>query len=163
MEYFEKKQVTDSKYIQHSIETRIIRGEFGDGEVIPSLNTLAQYYNTTTNTMQKVLGTLVKDNILTPQKGKGFFLKPFSANILREKHRAQRRELLVELIRETESTGDDLIKEINEIKNANVGWKAHEQDGSTIDYKVDDMIIEQQKNQSDRLMIYAELLKKLEK
>ena len=76
--------------VKHDIERKILSGIFAAGERIPSTRKIAKDYCVGQSTAQKVLNALEADGIIEPQRGIGYFVKPY----IREKLIASKKQLL---------------------------------------------------------------------
>jgi len=72
--------------VKNDIETKIIAGEYGDAEKLPSITELAQLYDIGTTTAQKVLKALCDDGIIYKKHGVGYYVKVFVKDQLRKQH-----------------------------------------------------------------------------
>lgn len=57
--------------VQQDLRKQILNGEFKEGMLLPSENTLSQKYNTTRATIRQALGELVKNGLINKQMGRG--------------------------------------------------------------------------------------------
>jgi len=96
--------------IEGLIETRILDGEWGQGETLPSEFAFADYYNVSQGTVRKAINLLAKRNFLERRQGKGTFIKSLTtecehshffhiANRLGEKVVPSTRQLSIKKIR----------------------------------------------------------------
>ena len=112
-----------SQDIKNDIELQIIAGRFAVGEQIPSVRRIAESYNVSRSTAQKVLALLLKEDIIYSEKGKGFYLKPF----IREKLAASRKKMMekqmADMIREADIIDFDLVAMIEHYRNAHTDLK----------------------------------------
>lgn len=61
--------------IEKLIEERILRGEWGQGEALPSEFAFADYYNVSQGTARKAINLLAERNFLERRQGKGTFVQ----------------------------------------------------------------------------------------
>jgi DNA-binding GntR family transcriptional regulator len=78
-----EKNGTIPIYIQlkNILKAAIMKGDYGQNEMIPSETQLAETYNITRTTVRRALSELVQENLLRKEHGKGTFvgsLKPIS-------------------------------------------------------------------------------------
>lgn len=102
--------------VKHDIEMKIISGAFAAGERIPSTRRIAEYYSVGLSTVQKVLNALESDGIIEPQRGIGYFVKPY----IREKLIASKKQALeiaiVNALSEAEILNVDLVAIVEKYK-----------------------------------------------
>ena len=69
--------------VRQWIQQGIRDGDFPDGTPIPSLNALFRKFGMARETVRQALESLVKEGVLAPQQGRGYFVKPRGSRILR--------------------------------------------------------------------------------
>ena len=84
-----KHPFTVWEYIKKDIEIMIIINTLKTGDKVPSINQLAQDYNVSNSTAQKALETLNEEGIITKQRGVGYFVKPYTREKLKNKHKIE--------------------------------------------------------------------------
>lgn len=103
--------------VKSDIELRILRGEFSAGERVPSVRKIADDYGVGQSTAQKVLKTLWAEGIIEPQRGIGFFVKPY----IREQLAASRKKILekriIGAVEEADLINMDLLSMVEKYVN----------------------------------------------
>ena len=70
----------DSKFplyyqLKQEIKTSILRGNFKEGDLIPSERELSEKYNLSSTTVRRALNDLVQEDLLERKAGKGTFVR----------------------------------------------------------------------------------------
>lgn len=78
------------KQIERQFREQIISGKIAAGEYLPSIRSLAQDLRISVITTMKAYEELVKDGLVTSVAGKGYYVNPQDAEMLKEQ---QMREL----------------------------------------------------------------------
>lgn len=82
--------------VKADIVKKIISGEYAAGERIPSIRKIADSYNISLSTAQKVLQVLSQEDIIESKRCVGYFVKPY----IREKLLIERRKKLEKVIQQ---------------------------------------------------------------
>lgn len=111
--YNYKHPYTVWENIKTDIETAIIKDVYGIGEKIPSINEICQEYKVSNNTAVKVLESLRNDEIILKKRGVGYFVKPYSKEVLTKKHKDE----FISSLKKTIELGKRLGYEDKELLN----------------------------------------------
>lgn len=80
--------------VKADVEQKIISGEYAAGERIPSIRKIADSYNISLSTAQKVLQVLRQEDIIESKRGVGYYVKPY----IREKLLTERKKQLEKMV-----------------------------------------------------------------
>lgn len=103
--------------IKREIELDIISEKYKNADKLPSIAELSTMYNIGKSTAQKILETLCKENIITKQRGVGYFVLPFVRPKLIRKYVHILQENVYEMLKLSENIGiseDELLSIIKE-------------------------------------------------
>lgn len=75
------------EYIKDDIEFKIIVGDLRTADRVPSIAELSEQYNVSKTTAQKVLEDMCSEGTINKRKGVGYFVKPYTKDILTDKHK----------------------------------------------------------------------------
>ena len=103
-------------FIKDEIEIKIINGNLRFADKVPSISEIANDYEVSKTTAQKVLEDMFNDGTITKRKGVGYFVMPYTREKLRTKHKALFYERLDECLEYIEklnldsSDYEDIVK-----------------------------------------------------
>lgn len=80
------------------IEHKIICGEYKPGERLPSIRDLTGQYHMSITSIQKAIGKLTKDGVIMTKRGRGYFVKPYTQNDLKAKHKIRLQRTIMEAL-----------------------------------------------------------------
>lgn len=72
--------------IKEDLELKIIQGDISAGDRMLSITELADMYDVSKSTAQKVLESMAEEDVLVKRRGIGFFVKPYMKDYIRQKH-----------------------------------------------------------------------------
>lgn len=78
---------TIHEQITLDIELKIISGDIGAGDKIPSIAEIAKQYNVSKSTAQRAIEQMMGEGLLSNENGVGYFVKHGMIEKLREKHK----------------------------------------------------------------------------
>ena len=70
--------------VRRCLEIDIINGVYESGKKVPSINEVSAKFNISYTTAKKVLQRLEEDGVLLGKRGKGYFVRPFMGEQLKE-------------------------------------------------------------------------------
>ena len=70
--------------IKEQVKTQILSGELSENEMLPSLRQLAKDLKISVLTTTRAYNELEEEGFITSRQGKGFFVMPRGADLLRE-------------------------------------------------------------------------------
>ncbi len=95
--------------VKAEIIQKIISGEYAAGERIPSIRKIADDYNVSLSTAQKVLQALRQDNIIESKRCVGYFVKPYIREHLLSERKKQLEKTVQLACEEAATIGVDII------------------------------------------------------
>ena len=105
--------------VKTDIVQKIISGEYAAGERIPSIRKIADDYNVSLSTAQRVLQALRQDDIIESKRCVGYYVKPY----IREKLLSERRKHLEKMVQivceEAAMIGVDIVTMIKRYTGEN--------------------------------------------
>ncbi|GAA4832649.1 GntR family transcriptional regulator [Algivirga pacifica] len=109
--------------IAESITEKIVRGEYAEGNKIPSVREMAANMGVNPNTIMRTYSELQSQGIIGNKRGIGYFVNEKAQEaILLQKRKHFYEEVLPEFIRQAELLGielEDLQKHLSTLENEN--------------------------------------------
>lgn len=106
--------------ISRQIRAKILGGEIGAGQTLPSIRGLAKDTRVSVITVQRAYEALERENLIHSRRGKGFFVSELKQTRKKEMARERLLELIEPMLRtaiEEGLTNDEILNEINKILN----------------------------------------------
>ena len=103
--------------IENQIKAKIMSGELAAGEALPSMRNLAMQLRISVITTKRAYEELERDGFIESYTGRGCFVKPQNAKLLREETLRQTEELLSKAVEKAKISGIELseLKDIWEM------------------------------------------------
>jgi len=99
--------------VKTDIEKKIIMGDYGSGEQLPTLLEMAELYGIGNSTAHKVLKQLSKEDTIYSRKGIGFFVRPFVKEKLAAAHAKELKSRMETVVKYGKCLGYDTYELIN--------------------------------------------------
>lgn len=97
------------------LEFKIMSGEYAAGDKLPTIRELTKLYGIGLHSAQGVVNSLYADGIIVKRPNVGFFVKPYVAGSIKEKHEANCKGQLRRLIEYAKRFDIDPAKLISEV------------------------------------------------
>lgn len=104
--------------VKEDIEIKIINEEIKPGDQVPPLRKLAEMYEISISTAQKVMDDMYHEGTVSRKRGIGYFVKPYVKEKLYKKHKAKFEEMLLKSyqyavqLNVTESEMSEILKKL---------------------------------------------------
>ena len=102
--------------IKEQIKSAILKGEIAEGEMLPSIRTLAKELKISVITTTRAYSDLEQEGFVKSMQGKGCFVLPTNTHMMKESILRELEETMVESIRKAKMAGitENEFKEIIE-------------------------------------------------
>lgn len=103
--------------VKTDIENKILSGYYAAGERIPSTRKLAEDYDISLTTAQKVLRDLSREGVIEAKRSVGYFVNAYIRERIIEERRRELQKRVQETFEEAKLIGVDLQSLVNRLYN----------------------------------------------
>lgn len=117
MSILDKEELPKWQKVKYDIELRILSGEYGAGEKIPSVRKLTELYDIGTSSSQKVLERLCHEETIVMEVGIGYRVNGNAIEPLKKDHTERLIKILKQACEYAEVIGVDPMKIIENMRD----------------------------------------------